>query len=152
MPQEAEAAQAAGFDSIKINCVVERGVNEDQVLPLIEHFRGSGHVVRFIEYMDVGTCNGWALDRVVPSAQLRDRIAARWPLRPLDPNYRGEVAARYAFVDGQGEVAVYKGLTQPVTRDDWRALEDMLRERGFHYYARDVVRDGRVGRRVVRKL
>ncbi len=116
-----EAAQAAGFDSIKINCVVERGVNEDQVLPLVEHFRGSGHVVRFIEYMDVGTCNGWALDRVVQSAPLRDRIAARWPLRPLDPNYRGEVAARYAFVDGQGEVGFVSSVSAPFCGDCHRA-------------------------------
>ena len=77
------AAQAAGFGSIKINCVVQRGLNEDQVLPLLDHFRGSGHVVRFIEYMDVGTCNGWRRDQVVTSAQLRNRIAARWPTMRL---------------------------------------------------------------------
>ena len=80
-----EAAQAAGFGSLKLNCVVQRGVNDDQVLPLVERFRHSGHVLRFIEYMDVGTCNGWRMDRVVPSAELRARVDARWPLRALDP-------------------------------------------------------------------
>src|SRR5690606_8573404 len=75
------AAGAAGFGPLKLNCVVQRGANEDQVLPLLERFRGTGHVVRFIEYMDVGTCNGWRQEQVVTSAELRDRIAARWPLR-----------------------------------------------------------------------
>ncbi|HST45582.1 MAG TPA: radical SAM protein, partial [Luteimonas sp.] len=75
-----DAAQAAGFARIKINCVVQRGINDDQVLALAGHFRGTGHVVRFIEYMDVGSCNGWDLQRVVPSAELRERVHARWPL------------------------------------------------------------------------
>ena len=96
------AAEAAGFGALKINCVVQRGANEDQVLPLLERFRGSGHVVCFIEYMDVGTCNGWDPAQVVSSRELRDRIAARWPLRPLQAQYRGEVAERYAFTDGGG--------------------------------------------------
>jgi cyclic pyranopterin phosphate synthase len=116
-----EAAQAAGFASIKLNCVVERGINEDQVLPLLEHFRGSGHVLRFIEYMDVGTCNGWVRDRVVPSAELRDRIAARWPLRALEANYRGEVASRYAFADGLGEVGFVSSVSEPFCGDCHRA-------------------------------
>ena len=89
-----DAAMRAGFASLKINCVVQRGVNEDQVMPLLQRFRGSGHVLRFIEYMDVGSCNGWKREQVVTSRELRDRIAARWPIQPLDPNYRGEVAAR----------------------------------------------------------
>ncbi|QSX75335.1 GTP 3',8-cyclase MoaA [Lysobacter arenosi] len=116
-----EAAQAAGFASIKLNCVVERGINDDQVLPLLERFRGSGHVLRFIEYMDVGTCNGWVRDRVVPSAELRDRIAARWPLRALEANYRGEVASRYAFADGQGEVGFVSSVSEPFCGDCHRA-------------------------------
>ncbi len=116
-----EAAQAAGFSSIKLNCVVERGINDDQVLPLLEHFRGSGHVLRFIEYMDVGTCNGWVRDRVVPSAELRDRIAERWPLRALEANYRGEVASRYAFADGQGEVGFVSSVSEPFCGDCHRA-------------------------------
>ncbi|MDI9239351.1 GTP 3',8-cyclase MoaA [Lysobacter sp. LF1] len=116
-----EAAQAAGFGSLKLNCVVERGINEDQVLPLVEHFRGSGHVVRFIEYMDVGTCNGWVRERVVPSTELRDRIAARWPIRPLEAQYRGEVASRYAFEDGQGEVGFVSSVSEPFCGDCHRA-------------------------------
>lgn len=116
-----DAAQAAGFASIKLNCVVERGINDDQILPLLERFRGSGHVLRFIEYMDVGTCNDWSRERVVPSAELRDRIAARWPLRPLEANYRGEVASRYAFEDGQGEVGFVSSVSEPFCGDCHRA-------------------------------
>lgn len=115
------AAEAAGFDRIKFNCVVQRGVNDDQVLPLVERFRGSGHVVRFIEYMDVGTCNGWDAARVVPSAELRDRIRARWALHSLDANYRGEVASRYAFDDGAGEVGFVSSISAPFCGDCHRA-------------------------------
>ena len=115
------AAGRAGFGSIKLNCVVQRGINDDQVLPLVEHFRGSGHVLRFIEYMDVGTCNGWDLARVVPSAELRARIHARWPLRALDANYRGEVAERHAFVDGGGELGFVSSVTAPFCGDCHRA-------------------------------
>jgi len=115
------AAEAAGFGALKINCVVQRGVNEDQVLPLVERFRGSGHVLRFIEYMDVGTCNGWNRAGVVPSVELRDRIHARWPLRPLDANYRGEVAERHGFVDGSGEVGFVSSVTAPFCGDCHRA-------------------------------
>ena len=115
------AAEAAGFTALKINCVVQRGANEDQVLPLLEHFRGSGHVVRFIEYMDVGTCNGWSSEQVVPSAQLRDRIAARWPLRALQSQYRGEVAERYAFADGAGELGFVSSVSAPFCGDCHRA-------------------------------
>ena len=116
-----EAAMQAGFASLKINCVVQRGVNEDQVLPLVEHFRHSGHVLRFIEYMDVGTCNGWQRDQVVTSAELRDRIAAHWPLQPLDANYRGEVASRYRFADGAGEVGFVSSISETFCGDCHRA-------------------------------
>ncbi|TWI03467.1 cyclic pyranopterin phosphate synthase [Luteimonas cucumeris] len=115
------AAEQAGFAPIKLNCVVQRGVNDDQVLPLLERFRGSGHIVRFIEYMDVGTCNGWDASRVVPSAELRDRIHARWPLTALDPNYRGEVASRYAFAGGAGEVGFVSSVSAPFCGDCHRA-------------------------------
>lgn len=115
------AAETAGFDPIKLNCVVQRDVNEDQVFALLQRFRGSGHVVRFIEYMDVGTCNGWDAARVLPSAELRDRIHAHWPLRPLDPNYRGEVASRYAFVDGAGEIGFISSVSAPFCGDCHRA-------------------------------
>lgn len=116
-----DAARAAGFDSLKINCVVQRGINEDQVLPLAEHFRGSGHVLRFIEYMDVGNCNGWSAAGVVSSRQLRDRLHARWPLRALDANYRGEVAARYAYVDGAGEIGFVSSISAPFCGDCHRS-------------------------------
>jgi len=116
-----DAAVAAGFERLKINCVVQRGLNERQVLPLLEHFRGSGHVVRFIEYMDVGTRNGWRRDQMVPSAELRDRIAARWPLHPVQANYRGEVAERHAFDDGQGEIGFVSSVSAPFCGDCHRA-------------------------------
>jgi cyclic pyranopterin phosphate synthase len=116
-----ESARRAGFTAIKLNCVVQRGVNDDQVLPLAEFARTRGHVVRYIEYMDVGTCNGWDRARVVPSAELRDRLHARWPLRPLEPGYRGEVATRYAFVDGAGEVGFVSSVSAPFCGDCHRA-------------------------------
>ncbi|PKM08629.1 MAG: GTP 3',8-cyclase MoaA [Gammaproteobacteria bacterium HGW-Gammaproteobacteria-4] len=115
------AAEQAGFTAIKINCVVQRGVNDSDVLPLLAHFRGTSHVVRFIEYMDVGTCNRWQRTQVVPSAQLRDLIHARWPLRALEPNYRGEVASRYAYADGAGELGFVSSVTAPFCGDCHRA-------------------------------
>ncbi|MBP6596926.1 MAG: GTP 3',8-cyclase MoaA [Arenimonas sp.] len=115
------AAQAAGFTTIKLNAVIQRGINDDHALALVEHFRGSGHVLRFIEYMDVGTCNGWQPGRVVPSAELRDRIHARWPLRALDVGYRGEVASRHGFVDGAGELGFVSSVSAPFCGDCHRA-------------------------------
>ena len=116
-----EAVQAAGFAPIKLNCVVQRGVNDAGIETLAAFAREHGHVLRFIEYMDVGTCNGWQRERVLPSAELRDRIAARWPLRALDANYRGEVAERYAYEDGQGEVGFVSSVTAPFCGDCHRA-------------------------------
>lgn len=116
-----EAAHAAGFAPIKLNCVVQRGINEAEVLPLVEFARNHGHIIRFIEYMDVGTCNGWRRDRVVPSAELRDRIQARWPMRPLDAQYRGEVASRYGFTDDGGEVGFVSSVSEPFCGDCHRA-------------------------------
>lgn len=115
------AAEAAGFDCLKFNCVVMRDVNDGQVLDMVERFRGSGHTVRFIEYMDVGTLNGWRADRVVPSAELVERINARWPLAEVAPAYRGEVAQRYAFADGGGEVGFISSVSQPFCGDCSRA-------------------------------
>ncbi|WP_233263002.1 GTP 3',8-cyclase MoaA [Cognatiluteimonas profundi] len=115
------AAEAAGFGAIKLNCVVQRGINDGEILPLAGHFRGSGHVLRFIEYMDVGTCNGWSAARVVPSVEIRDAIHARWPLRPLAPHYRGEVATRYGFEDGGGEVGFVSSVSTPFCGDCHRA-------------------------------
>jgi len=107
-----EAARAAGFP-IKLNTVVERGKNDHTVLDLIEHFRGTGVIVRFIEYMDVGTRNHWSRDRVVASRELLDRIGARWPLHAVEENYHGEVAERYAFDDGVGEIGFISSVTNP---------------------------------------
>jgi cyclic pyranopterin phosphate synthase len=115
------AAEAAGFGALKFNTVVQRGVNEDQVLPLVERFRGTPHVLRFIEYMDVGTCNGWRREQVVPSRELHELIHARWPLRPLQPGYRGEVAARHAFEDGKGEIGFVSSVSAPFCGDCHRA-------------------------------
>ena len=116
-----EAAERAGFAQIKLNCVVLRGANDAQVCDLVERFRGTGHIVRFIEYMDVGTVNGWQAERVVTSAELLARIDTRWPLAPLARNYAGEVAERYAFVDGGGEVGFISSVSQPFCGDCARA-------------------------------
>lgn len=107
------AAQDAGLTPIKINSVVQRGVNEHSVLDLVEHFRGTGVIVRFIEYMDVGTRNDWSPERVVPSRELLERISARWPLHPVQENYHGEVAVRYAFDDGAGEIGFISSISNP---------------------------------------
>jgi len=115
------AAEAAGFTALKINCVVQRGVNEGEVFPLLNHFRGSGHIVRFIEYMDVGTCNDWERERVVSSKTLHARIHARWPLKPLQENYPGEVAERHAFIDGGGEIGFISSISTPFCGDCHRA-------------------------------
>ena len=115
------AAERAGFGSIKFNCVVQRGVNDHEVERMARHFRNSGHVLRFIEYMDVGTCNGWDRARVVPSRELHGRIHARWPLRALDANYRGEVAQRHAYADGAGEIGFISSVTAPFCGDCQRA-------------------------------
>jgi len=116
-----EAAREAGLDPIKVNSVVQRGVNEEGTLALLEHFRGSGVVVRFIEYMDVGNRNHWAPDRVVPSRELKQRIEARWPLVPAAAGYRGEVAERYTYADGEGEIGFISSVSQPFCGDCTRA-------------------------------
>ncbi len=112
-----KAAEDAGFERIKLNSVVMRGVNDTQAVDLVEHFRGTGHIVRFIEFMDVGTLNNWRSDTVVPSAELKARIGQRWPLRELVPNYRGEVASRYALADGSGEIGFISSVSQPFCGD-----------------------------------
>lgn len=116
-----DAARAAGFARIKLNCVIQRGVNDDQALPLVAFAREHGHTLRFIEYMDVGTCNDWDPARVVPSAELRDAIHARWPLHALGPQYRGEVATRHAFDDGRGEIGFVSSISAPFCGDCHRA-------------------------------
>jgi cyclic pyranopterin phosphate synthase len=107
------AAREAGLAPVKVNAVVQRGVNDGQVVELARHFRGTGVVVRFIEYMDVGNRNDWRPELVVPSQALRDAIAAVWPLRPLAPAQPGEVAARYAYADGAGEIGFISSVSQP---------------------------------------
>jgi cyclic pyranopterin phosphate synthase len=107
------AAQRAGLSPIKINVVVQRGVNDHTVIDLLDHFRGTGHIVRLIEFMDVGNRNGWRLDQVVPSRQLLEQVQQQWPLRRVDQSYPGEVARRYEYVDGQGEVGFISSVTEP---------------------------------------
>jgi len=116
-----EHARRAGLAPIKINTVVQRGVNDHTLLDLLEHFRGTGVIVRFIEYMDVGTRNHWNPALVVPSKELAARIHARWPIAPRERNYRGEVAERYAYDDGAGELGFISSVSQPFCGDCSRA-------------------------------
>jgi len=115
-----DAARKAGLP-VKLNTVVERGKNDHTLLDLVEHFRGTGIIVRFIEFMDVGTVNGWQPKQVVPSKELLERLRARWPLSPVGSNYRGEVAKRYAFDDGQGEIGFISSVSEPFCGDCHRA-------------------------------
>jgi cyclic pyranopterin phosphate synthase len=115
-----DAAASAGLP-VKVNMVVKRGVNEDSILPMARYFRDRGHVLRFIEYMDVGHSNGWRLDDVVPAAEILATIDAELPLEPLEPNYRGEVARRWRYRDGSGEIGVIASVTQPFCGDCTRA-------------------------------
>jgi len=116
-----EHARRVELTPVKVNAVVQRGVNDHTVLDLVEHFRGTGVVVRFIEYMDVGNRNHWRSELVVPSKELMAQISARWPLAPLEAGYRGEVARRYAFADGQGEIGFISSVSQPFCGDCSRA-------------------------------
>jgi cyclic pyranopterin phosphate synthase len=115
------AAEAAGLRPIKINCVVQRGVNENSIVPLARRFKGTGHVVRFIEYMDVGTLNGWDPSQVVSAREIVAAIDAVFPLEALAPAYPGEVAERFRYRDGSGEVGVIASVTQPFCRGCTRA-------------------------------
>lgn len=116
-----DAANEAGLAPVKINVVVKRGVNDGEVLDLLEHFRGSSVIVRFIEYMDVGNLNGWKLDEVVSSLELKQKIEARWPLEAAAQNYRGEVATRYRYADGAGEIGFISSVSAPFCGDCHRA-------------------------------
>jgi cyclic pyranopterin phosphate synthase len=107
-----DAAAAAGLAPIKVNMVVKRGMNDHQVVDMARHFRGSGHIVRFIEFMDVGSTNGWRMDDVIASAEVVRRIGAKFPIEPVEANYRGEVAERWRYVDGQGEIGVISSVTE----------------------------------------
>jgi len=108
-----KAAEAVGFKDIKVNMVVKRGVNDHEVLPMARYFRGTAQILRFIEYMDVGSSNGWRLDEVMPSRSLIETLQAHHPLEPIDANYPGEVAERWRYLDGAGEIGVISSVTQP---------------------------------------
>jgi cyclic pyranopterin phosphate synthase len=112
-----DAAAEAGLGPVKINMVVKRGVNENDVLDMAHHFKGTGHIVRFIEYMDVGTTNGWRLDDVVTAKEIVAMVADEMPIEPIEPNYRGEVAERYRYRDGSGEIGVIASVSQPFCGD-----------------------------------
>lgn len=108
-----EEAARVGLAPVKVNMVVRKGMNDHEILPMARHFRGSGHVLRFIEFMDVGNTNGWRMDEVMTGAQIVERIGAEFPLQPAQPRYRGEVAARWSYVDGAGEIGVITSVSQP---------------------------------------
>jgi GTP 3',8-cyclase len=116
-----EAAAAVGLAPIKLNMVVKRGANEREILPLARHFRHSGHILRFIEFMDVGHTNGWRMDDVVPAAEIVRIIGEEFPLEPAEANYTGEVAERWRYRDGAGEIGVIASVTQAFCRDCTRA-------------------------------
>ena len=114
-------AEEVGLRPIKINAVVQRGVNDHTIVELARHFKGTGHIVRFIEFMDVGNLNDWKMDSVVPSAEVLERINAVFPLEPVEPSYLGEVAERYRYRDGSGEIGVISSVTVPFCGDCTRA-------------------------------
>ena len=114
-------AERVGLAPLKINCVVQRGVNDQTIVELARHFRGSGHVVRFIEFMDVGTLNRWQLEKVVSAAEILRCIGAELPIESVKPHYPGEVARRYRYTDGSGEIGIIASVSQPFCRDCTRA-------------------------------
>jgi len=116
-----DAAEEAGLGPVKINCVVQRGLNDDRIVELAQHFHGSGHTVRFIEFMDVGTRNAWRMEEVVRGAEIVERIGAELPIEPLEPAYAGEVAKRWRYQDGGGEIGVITSVSSPFCGDCTRA-------------------------------
>ncbi len=116
-----EAAAEGGFHPVKVNAVVKRGVNDHDILPMARYFREKGHILRFIEYMDVGATNGWRMDDVVSAKEIAERIHAELPIEPADPNYFGEVANRWRYVDGSGEIGLIASVTQAFCRTCTRA-------------------------------
>jgi cyclic pyranopterin phosphate synthase len=116
-----EAAHAVGLMPIKINMVVKRGVNDGSILPMASHFRDREHILRFIEYMDVGNTNGWRIDEVVPASEIINIVNDHYPLEAIEPNYRGEVVRRYRYKDGRGEIGIVASVTQPFCGDCTRA-------------------------------
>ncbi len=122
--QGIDAALEVGLP-VKVNTVVKRGMNEGEILPLVEHFRNTGVILRFIEYMDAGTANGWRMDDVIPSAEIVNMIHARYPLEPMEANYTGETAGRWRFLDGSGEIGFISSVTQAFCKDCSRARLSM---------------------------
>ncbi|HEX7634100.1 MAG TPA: GTP 3',8-cyclase MoaA [Noviherbaspirillum sp.] len=116
-----EAAHKAGLGPIKINMVVKGGMNDQEIVPMARHFKGTPFTLRFIEYMDVGASNGWKMDEVIPSAEVVRRIGVEMPLEPAAPNYNGETAERWRYVDGSGEIGVISSVTRAFCRDCTRA-------------------------------
>ena len=116
-----EAAREAGLAPVKVNMVVKRGLNDASVVDMARHFHGTGNILRFIEYMDVGNSNGWRLDDVVSAAEIVSMINAELPIEPADPNYTGEVARRYRYKDGGGEIGIISSVTQPFCGNCTRA-------------------------------
>ena len=119
--QGIDKAAEVGLSPVKINAVVQKGVNDHTVVDLARHFKGTGHILRFIEYMDVGNRNGWKWEEVVPAAEIIRRIDAEMPLEPIESDYRGEVAKRYRYRDGQGEIGVISSVSQPFCGDCTRS-------------------------------
>ncbi len=119
--QAIDHAASVGLSPVKINMVVKRGLNDSSILPMARYFRGSGHILRYIEYMDVGTTNGWRLDDVVPAAEIAATIDTELPIEPASPNYPGEVASRWRYRDGGGEIGIISSVTQPFCRGCTRA-------------------------------
>ena len=116
-----EAAREVGFENIKVNMVVKKGTNEHEIIPMAKHFKGTGVILRFIEFMDVGASNGWDMTEVLPSAAVIEKISSVYPLTNIDPNYPGEVAERWRYLDGSGEVGVISSVTQAFCKDCSRA-------------------------------
>jgi len=112
-----QTAADVGLSPIKINCVVQKGVNDHTIVDLARHFKGTGHIVRYIEYMDVGNRNGWRSEHVVPADEIIAKIDAEMPLEPVESNYHGEVATRYRYQDGSGEIGVIASVTKPFCGD-----------------------------------
>ncbi|MEN8173799.1 MAG: GTP 3',8-cyclase MoaA [Chloroflexota bacterium] len=116
-----EAAKAAGLSPVKVNMVVKRGINEEHVLVMARHFRGTGHIVRFIEFMDVGETNQWQADDVLSAKEIADMINSQFAIEPVEPNYQGEVARRWRYKDGSGEIGIIASVTQPFCSNCTRA-------------------------------
>lgn len=153
-----DAAKAAGLEPIKVNMVVKRGVNEDSILPMARFFREKGFILRFIEYMDVGSTNGWRMNDVVSAKEIISIINTEMPLEPADPNYRGEVAERWRYKDGQGEIGVIASVTQAFCRDCNRArlsaegqLYTCLFAAKGHDF-RDMLRNGASDEEILHKI